>query len=515
VASPTNVAMDADGDFIVAWDNGRGGLAQRYDSAGVPHGDPIHAPGGGSRRMAVAMGAAGDFVLIGMRVERDTWSRDYLSIYGQAFNADGTPRGPATRVSDPSRWPTDPIAMAQGPGQVAAAMDGAGNYVISWITYNLAPQGVRLVAQRFDSTGAARGGAFVVGEPADQIVGWEANPTVNMNSAGDFVIGWKRFHGARAKAFAADGTPRGTTIHLKDLSPSIPDFSSPSVAMAEDGSFAAVWADEAKFYGRAFDAAGRPRGDEVVVARPRINGIPSLTSDADGDLVAAYATDEGAYTQQLRVAAPPSGVAGAWVGGSDWSSTFKQSLHDVGWGESRDGYAAYSVGGTLPLPWAGLDRITIRFNRDVTVGRDDLRVRGVNVPSYGIKAFDYEPGSRTATWTLDRKIPADRLMVELNGHVLGGEDFIFPLHVLPGDVGRDGATNALDVASIRTRQGAAGSDLWPSYSPFADLNGDRRINALDIAGVKRGLGGTLPNSNAAPATARSITRDLFGVTTAE
>ena len=66
--------MDTDGDFVVAWDSdeqegagyGAGVYAQRYDGDGTPAGDEFHVntyTTEEQERPSVAMDASGDFVV--------------------------------------------------------------------------------------------------------------------------------------------------------------------------------------------------------------------------------------------------------------------------------------------------------------------------------------------------------------------------------------------------------------------------------------------------------------------
>src|SRR5207237_7376908 len=93
------VAMDAAGDFVVAWvSNGQDGdfhgvYAQRYSSAGTPQGDEFRVNSfttSSQSEPAVAMDAAGDFVIVWSGYGQDG---DFSGIFGQRYRADGTPQG--------------------------------------------------------------------------------------------------------------------------------------------------------------------------------------------------------------------------------------------------------------------------------------------------------------------------------------------------------------------------------------------------------------------------------------
>jgi hypothetical protein len=198
----------------------------------------------------------------------------------------------------------------------------------------------------------------------------------------------------------------------------------------------------------------------------------------------------------------PAALDRVFVKGSRWTAQFTDYLGAHGLGASAWGYAAGGTPDPRALPWSGLDQVTFRFTRDVEVTRDDLTVRGVLVPEYRVKDFGYDPTARAATWTLERPVGADRLMLTLDGSVVSGPgedaaDYVFPLNVLPGDAYRDGSVNAIDLAYVRLRQ-LTSTDRYHSsasgitYQSRADVTGDGRINALDLAAVKQHLNQSLP-----------------------
>src|SRR5262245_58504950 len=93
------VALDADGDCVVVWQSkeqdgdGEGVYGQRYNSAGTPQGEEFlvntvtvsHQDG-----PAVAMDANGNFVIAWQSYEQDGsgWG-----VYARRYNAAGTPQG--------------------------------------------------------------------------------------------------------------------------------------------------------------------------------------------------------------------------------------------------------------------------------------------------------------------------------------------------------------------------------------------------------------------------------------
>ena len=92
-------------------------------------------------------------------------------------------------------------------------------------------------------------------------------------------------------------------------------------------------------------------------------------------------------------------------------------LGGTGWADSLAGGSAIPTGSgeqLLPLPWTGIDRLSVTFSEDVLVEQNDLALYGVNVAQYDVGAgtFAYDSATFTATWTLAaaaRRRPPDRL----------------------------------------------------------------------------------------------------------
>jgi hypothetical protein len=220
-----------------------------------------------------------------------------------------------------------------------------------------------------------------------------------------------------------------------------------------------------------------------------------------------------AVTVGVRDLAGPR-VTGVLVGNRFWGGAFQTYLRDRGLGTYYDGYAVRAGPAQLaPLPWGGMDIISIRFDEPVIVQQDDLVIRGaagdgLTLPTeYSVQGFNFDVPSRTAVWWMTTPLRGDRLRLELNadgpagvadarGNNLDGEwasgvtaawpsgdgtrggDFVFHFNVLPGDADQNGVVNATDLAHVRRLYGT--STTAGRYSIFADLDGNGRISATDI-----------------------------------
>jgi hypothetical protein len=199
---------------------------------------------------------------------------------------------------------------------------------------------------------------------------------------------------------------------------------------------------------------------------------------------------------------------------------------EVGFGYPIPGGAAQ----TRSLPWvSGINAVSIRFDQDVTglLDQADLSVRG-SAGTIATTGFTYDPTTKTGTWTLAAPVTIDKLRLVLSAAGVGGldgdwvnpstttpagdtypsgdgtsgGDFNFRINVLRGDATGEGRVDAIDLADVKRRLGrrpADGVTGGGAYSIFADMNPDAFINALDLAAVKQRLGNRLPTAD--PATA--------------
>ncbi len=130
-----DVAMDSTGRFVVAWEQSdpqaEGGVnlyARRFDSAGIPLGEPFRVPtesAGAQYDCDLAMNREGDFV-VAWKHDLGT-SLDLEDLYVRAFRADGSAYGPAVRVDEPR--PPDLFWLT---GHPSVSINDAGVFVVAW-----------------------------------------------------------------------------------------------------------------------------------------------------------------------------------------------------------------------------------------------------------------------------------------------------------------------------------------------------------------------------------------------
>jgi len=359
------VAMDADGDFVVTWQNealdgsGWGVYAQRYDASGAPLGEEFRINSyttGDQYLPAVATDAIGDFLVVWQSESQDG---DGLGIYGQRYFGSGQAVRPQfgvnLYVTDDQREPTvamdadgDFVVAWSGPGpsddegiylrrynafgnaiggelrvnsyttgrqnSAAAAMDSDGDFVVTWQSSNQDGDGWGIYAQRFDRTGNPAGFELQVNT---QTANDQLHPAVAMDSDGGFVVVWDSVvnplnTGVFARRFTADGVPQGPEFQVASYSAYHQRY--PTVAIDADGDFVVAWqrlqliSNDWDVYARRFAADGTPHQQEDI----RVNthtaldqARPSVAMDSDGYFVVAWMSEDqdgdgwGVYAQRF------------------------------------------------------------------------------------------------------------------------------------------------------------------------------------------------------------------------
>ncbi|HKY90170.1 MAG TPA: hypothetical protein VJM11_03985, partial [Nevskiaceae bacterium] len=299
-----DVAMDRDGDFVVVWQGGEVDSAaydiffQRFDRSFNPVGDEVQVTTHGLRqsmtRPTVAMDGDGDFVV--------AWS-DSSSLYGisaQKFLADGTP------LDDPFDVPTQ-----TGYSQTAAraAMDADGDFAIVWASSGQDGSGYGVYARAFASDGTARGSEFRVNTVTTLS---QNHPDIAMDRDGDFVVAWDDetgpyyFTTVNFQRYDAAGAAVGGNVTALDNPGG--DERRPAVSMAANGDYVITWTDYSAdppplgsegftpgIVARRFTKDGKP-----IAAEFRVNATTADTEsdsdialDADSDMAIAYIAQGG------------------------------------------------------------------------------------------------------------------------------------------------------------------------------------------------------------------------------
>jgi large repetitive protein len=309
-----DVAIDDDGNFIVVWSGvGISGMGEQ-DDEGIfgqlfsANGDPIGGQFGVNQSSdgiqdapAVAMDAStGDFVV--------TWaSHEQGGIMARRFAASGAASGEFL-VNETTgthyAWPD-------------VAMDNQGEFAVTWTAQDSSSFGV--YAQRFTANSTKIGGEFQVNQFTDN---QQEKSRIAMDDNGAFVIAWQSFgqdafggYGVYARQYDANGNTASDEFRVNTETASY-QFE-PSVAMDSNGDFVVTWSgfdqegDRGELYGifaKMYNADGSlfvVPGQTTPVGEFRINAIvegDQRNSDASMDAAGHYVVVwEGTSTRSLFV----------------------------------------------------------------------------------------------------------------------------------------------------------------------------------------------------------------------
>jgi Ca2+-binding RTX toxin-like protein len=314
------VAMDADGDFVIAWmsqdqdGDGWGIYAQRYNAAGEPQGGELRVNTWTTDDQdypAVAMDAAGNFVVAWTSYAQDG---DQEGVFARWYDASGTPAREEFQVNIRSAgWQTD-VA-------VATDRDDQFNhrFVVTWDSYagDGSPNGVYAQLCLPDGT-RFWAEDFLVSDAAE---GWGSRSSTAMDATGAFVVAWEQWSGAPEDdfIFARHFDPNG------DPQPPIPvaagNCYQADVAMDAGGDFLVSWHAWDDLTGDAVYARAYDRYDVPLGAAFRVNSFepdsqdsPAVAMDGNGNAVIVWSSwgqdgsEWGVYAQRYDAwthTAPP------------------------------------------------------------------------------------------------------------------------------------------------------------------------------------------------------------------
>jgi hypothetical protein len=252
-----DVAMGPAGRFVVTWSESDGDvspedggptfnlLARRFKADGQPLGaaftiEDAVTQASGSR---VAINAAGDFVVAWQSWEEST----VFDIFAQRFRANGSAFSERLKVN---HGELEFVTLQQVDPAVALADDG--RFLVAWTDlagdFQALPSAsfedlIAVMAQHFGSDGAPRGENFRVNVFSH---GSQENPTVARTGDGGFLVSWTSGagqdgdgRGIFARSIAPDGRRRGREFRI-NLGRDGEQFR-PSLALASSGRGAVVW----------------------------------------------------------------------------------------------------------------------------------------------------------------------------------------------------------------------------------------------------------------------------------
>ncbi len=288
-----SVAVDADGDYVVTWETNASDdtddvYAQLYTAAGERRGKEFRVNTTTKNNQAnpsVAMDAEGNFV-----VAWYTWTESdgpLEGIFSQRFNADGTKSGSELRVN---------TSTSTEMFNQKIAMNAAGVSVIVWENNGADGSGYGIYGQRLNASGDKQGNEFRANTSTNSD---QRFPSVGIDAAGNFVVAWanEANEDVYAQQFSASGSKVGDEFRVNTTRANLQ--SRPSVAMDEDGDFVIVWTSDGQdgsktgIYAQRYNAAGTKQGSEFLVNTNTASAqfSPTVSMDNQGNFVVAWASE--------------------------------------------------------------------------------------------------------------------------------------------------------------------------------------------------------------------------------
>jgi hypothetical protein len=289
-----DVASEENGDFLVVWTsfsqdgNSYGVLGRRFDSSGgaIAIEFVINATTAGLQASpAAAMDADGDFVVAWQSFLQDGSS---YGVFARRFDSLG--------AAQAGEFPVNAFTTnAQSDPDVA--MDADGRFLIVWestLQDGAAPPSI--FARRYDASGIAQASEFQVNTYTS---GNQTDAAVGSDGTGAFVIAWESSgqDGAANGVFLQRFDPSGTAVaaELQVNTFTVNNQYHADVAARGDGDFLVVWASASQdpnigIFAQRFTSSGARLGVEF-----QINGytsgaqtVPAIAMDDEGDFVVAW-----------------------------------------------------------------------------------------------------------------------------------------------------------------------------------------------------------------------------------
>jgi len=275
-----DVAMADNGNFVVVWQDDKGGtwdiMARGFKADGTQlfAQTPVNSPLTGKQlNPAVAADPQGNFVVAW---EDDKTSNNYWQIHGRAFTASGSPRGSSFVVNQvTTNDQTNP----------AIGMDDSGNFVIAWEDSRRARFHPNIFYRRFDGSGLVK---YSEAEAhMSDTNGYRWNPSIAVHGGGDFVIAWEDDRdGDRAGEVHATIFNNAGTAVLKDMTVSgSPDRhkGSPSVAMDPFANFFVAWEEHCLADADGCTEASDIKGSGFAIDGTQLKAAFTVSYDDNAD----------------------------------------------------------------------------------------------------------------------------------------------------------------------------------------------------------------------------------------
>ncbi|MBY6135025.1 hypothetical protein KUV61_04245 [Nocardioides marinus] len=336
------VSALADGGFVIAWDSrgqdgdGYGVFAQRYDGGGtvVDTEFQVNTEALFYQLTPSITGLDGGGFVV-------TWTSDFhdgdaYGVYGQMYAADGSAINGEFRVNTMT-------AYTQQESDVTAL--AGGGFVVTWTSFYQDGSVTGVFAQRYDSSGATVGNEFQVNTTTNAN---QEDSSVAALSDGGFVVVWESWqqdgssYGVVAQRYDSAGAAVGTEILVNTTTTD--NQSEPHVTGLDDGGFVVVWTDSSGadahsdgIFAQRFASDGTPVGGEELINSSTSNSQdrPAVAQLTDGSLAFTWTSNwqdghsDGVYGKiAVYNTAPTGGVTISGTAAEDQTLTASNTLAD-------------------------------------------------------------------------------------------------------------------------------------------------------------------------------------------
>ena len=277
------ISVDSAGNFVAAWgsynDNYDAIHGQKFDNQGNKTGVEFAIDTLSDKSKSapyVIMDNEGGFIVF--------WSSSN-NIYGQRFNSSSKEIGNKFKVNTNS---------SSSPRYPSAAIDSNGNFVVVWETIWFGGGNCNVFGQRFNKNADKIGSEFRINTYSAE---WECNPSVGMDSGGNFVVVWQAYlgdtsgFGILGQKFDNSGSKIGEEFIVNTTTYSTQE--SPSISFGDNGGFFVTWESflqDGSSYGiigQRFDTQWNKSGGEFLI-NTYTDGSqtsPSAAIDGEGNIV--------------------------------------------------------------------------------------------------------------------------------------------------------------------------------------------------------------------------------------
>lgn len=297
------VAVDSDGDFVVAWQSmgSAGGdtlntsiQAQQLDFGQLDHQANQYTTGS-QALPAVASDSDGDFVVVWQSNGSLGSDSDGYSIQARLYDGNGLPKGDQFQVN--SYTTSNQVAPA-------VSMDSDGDFVVVWQSGGAVGDnsGYSIQAQRFNSSGLAQGGQF---QPNSYTTNDQRFPDISLDNDGDFVVVWESggSDGTDSDSYSIQGQRFNSSATAVGLQFQVNSYTTngqtaAAISLDSDGDFVVVWTSDGSggdssngsVQGQRFNSSATPAGLQFQVNSYTTNqqGSPDVSLDSDGDFVVVW-----------------------------------------------------------------------------------------------------------------------------------------------------------------------------------------------------------------------------------